>query len=158
MSIVVFTSEWPKRTWTSFKLAPASIGMFPNSYIEGVNLLINEVINLYVDDLRDCPKGYTIARNVEEAIYYIENYKVHILSLDHDLGVNKEGILLPTGYDLVKYICEKNLKVDKIYIHTDNGVGRENMFQTLKAAQRRGFIDKDIEIYHYSITTNKYSG
>lgn len=95
---------------------------------------------------------------MEEAIYYIENYKVHILSLDHDLGEDREGTLLPTGYDLVKYICENGLRADKIYLHTDNGVGRENMYQTLKAAQRRGFIDQDIEIYHYSITPNKYSG
>lgn len=58
----------------------------------------------------------------------------------------------------MKHICEKGLRADKIYIHTDNGVGRENMFQTLKAAQRRGFIDADIEIYHYSITENKYFG
>ncbi|KGR75221.1 cyclic-phosphate processing receiver domain-containing protein [Ureibacillus sinduriensis] len=120
--------------------------------------MTSKVINLYVDDLRDCPLGYTIARNMEEAIYYIENYNVHILSLDHDLGEDNKGTLLPTGYDLVKYICEKGLRANKIYLHTDNGVGRENMYQTLKAAQRRGFIDQDIEIYHYSITSNKYSG
>jgi hypothetical protein len=120
--------------------------------------LENKTLNLYVDDLRDCPDGYTIARNIDEAIYYIENFKIQILSLDHDLGEDSEGNLLPTGYDLVKYICEKGLRADNIYIHTDNGVGRENMFHTLKAAQRRGFIDSDIEIYHYSITQNKYSG
>lgn len=116
------------------------------------------IINLYVDDLRDCPNGYTIARNMEEAIDYLKNYKIHILSLDHDLGEDSDGNLLPTGYDLVKYICENGLRADKIYLHTDNGVGRENMFHTLKAAQKRGFIDEDIEIYHYSITPNKYSG
>lgn len=120
--------------------------------------MINELINLYVDDLRDCPKGFTIARNFEEAVQFIENYNIHILSLDHDLGEDQNGNLLPNGYDLVKYFCEKGLRADKIYIHTDNGVGRENMFHTLKAAQRRGFIDKNIEIYHYSITKNKYSG
>lgn len=120
--------------------------------------MTSNIINLYVDDLRDCPNGYTIARNIKEAIQYLENYKVHILSLDHDLGEDNDGNLLPTGYDLVKYICEKRLRADKIYLHTDNGVGRDNMFHTLKAAQRRGFIDSDIEIYHYSITPNKYSG
>ncbi|WP_367576353.1 hypothetical protein [Bacillus sp. FJAT-29814] len=57
----------------------------------------------------------------------------------------------------MKYICEKGLRADKIYLHTDNVVGRKNMFQTLKAAQRRGFIENDKEIYHYSITPNKYS-
>lgn len=118
---------------------------------------MNKEINLYVDDLRDCPEGFVLARNVEEAIYYLENYKVHILSLDHDLGEDKGGNLLPTGYDLVKIICEKGYHANKIYLHTDNGVGRENMFHTLKGAKRRGFIDQDIEIFHYSITQNKYS-
>lgn len=66
---------------------------------------MKEKINLYVDDVRDCPASFTIARNV----------------------------------------------------HTDNGVGRENMYHTLKGAQRRGFINKDIQIFHYSITQNKYS-
>ncbi|GEL07084.1 cyclic-phosphate processing receiver domain-containing protein [Salisediminibacterium halotolerans] len=119
--------------------------------------IIESKINLYVDDLRDCPKGFVIARNTQEAIYYLENYKVGILSLDHDLGEDDEGNLLPTGYDLVKIFCEKGYRAEQIYLHTDNGVGRENMFQTLKGAQRRGFIDQDIEIYHYSVTVNKYS-
>jgi len=115
-------------------------------------------INLYVDDLRDCPEGFVVARNVEEAIYYLENFTVNILSLDHDLGADQDGNLLPTGYDLVKIFCEKGYRTNKIYLHTDNVVGRENMYHTLKGAQRRGFIDQDIEIYHYSITVNKYSG
>lgn len=96
-------------------------------------------------------------KNVQEAIYLLENHKVNILSLDHDLGENLHGDQLPTGYDLVKYICDKGLRANKIYIHTDNPVGRENMYQTLHAAKRRGFIDSDIEIYHYSITENKYT-
>lgn len=121
-------------------------------------ILGTQKINLYVDDLRDCPTGFTIARNIEEAIYYLENYKVHILSLDHDLGEDINGVLLPTGYDLVKHMCQNGLYADKIYLHTDNGVGRENMYQTLKASQRRGFISDEIEIYHYPITKNTYSG
>lgn len=115
------------------------------------------MINLYVDDLRDCPEGYEIARTFEEALNYLRTNEINILSLDHDLGVDESGNLLPTGYDLVKAICEEGLKANKIYLHTDNPVGRENMHQTLIAAQRRGFIDSTIEIYHYSITQNKYS-
>lgn len=115
-------------------------------------------INLYVDDLRDCPAGFTIARNVDEAIYYLENFYVDILSLDHDLGEDEDGNLQLTGYDLVKIFCEKGYHANRIYIHTDNGAGRENMFHTLKGAQRRGFIGEEIEIFHYSITPNRYSG
>lgn len=116
------------------------------------------MINVYLDDLRDCPEGYILASDYEQAIYLLANNDVNILSLDHDLGEDGQGKLLPTGYDLVKYICENGLRANKIYLHTDNGVGRDNVFHTLKGAQRRGFIDSDIEIYHYSITVNKYSG
>lgn len=119
---------------------------------------MKEIINLYLDDLRDCPEGFTVARNMEQAIHYLENYEVNVLSLDHDLGEDESGNLLPTGYDLVKYMCENGLKANKIYMHTDNSVGRENMYQTLLGAQRRGFIDGDIEIYHYPITKNVYTG
>ncbi|MDV2686483.1 cyclic-phosphate processing receiver domain-containing protein [Alkalihalophilus lindianensis] len=115
-------------------------------------------INLYVDDLRDCPEGFFIARNINQALNYFDNYSINILSLDHDLGADAEGNLLPTGYDFVKIFCEQGLRANKIYLHTDNGVGRENMFHTLKGAQKRGFIDDDIKIFHYSITKNKYSG
>ena len=108
-------------------------------------------INLYVDDLRNCPNGFVIARNVEQAINYMEKYTINILSLDHDLGVDKNENLRKSGYYLVKYICENGLRANKIYIHTDNVVGRENMYETLIGAQRRGFIDSDIEIYNYPI-------
>lgn len=114
-------------------------------------------MNVYVDDLRDCPEGFTIARTFEEAVTLLQQHEVDILSLDHDLGEDAEGNLLPTGYDLVKYFCEHGLRANKIYLHTDNPVGRENMYETLKGAKRRGFIDQDIEIYHYSITSNRYS-
>ena len=114
-------------------------------------------INLYLDDLRDCPEGFVLVKNIEEAKYYLENYQVGILSLDHDLGADNQGNLLPTGYDLVKYMCENGLKADKIYIHTDNLVGRDNMYQTLLGAKRRGFIDDAILIYNYPLTPNKYT-
>ena len=108
-------------------------------------------INLYVDDLRKCPNGFVLAKSVKEAISYLENYKVEILSLDHDLGCDENNVIQSTGYDLVKYICENGLRVEKIYIHTDNSVGRDNMYYTLLGAQKRGFISEDIKIYNYSI-------
>lgn len=116
------------------------------------------MINVYLDDLRDCPKGYEIARNVERAKKLFQDREVNILSLDHDLGEDLEGNLLETGYDFVKYFCEKGMYCSKIYIHTDNVVGRSNMYETLKGAQRRGFISNEIEIYHYSINQDKYTG
>ncbi|GMK37166.1 hypothetical protein PCCS19_02190 [Paenibacillus sp. CCS19] len=119
---------------------------------------MTNIINLYVDDLRDCPDGFELARTYGEAIHLLETHDVDILTLDHDLGEDENGVELPNGYDLVKYFCENGLRANKIYLHTDNPVGRRNMYETLLAAQRRGFIAEDIEIYHYPITVNKYSG
>ena len=105
-------------------------------------------INLYLDDLRPCPPGFVLAKTMEDVIKLLEQYDIGIMSLDHDLG-NVNGVNLPTGYDFVKYICENGITCDRIYIHTDNGPGRQNMYQTLLGAQRRGFISDIIEIYIY---------
>ena len=115
-------------------------------------------INVYLDDLRVGPDGFVIARTYEDAIKLLESNKIGVLSLDHDLGEDSNGNLLKTGYDLVKYICENNCDIEKIYIHTDNAVGRTNMFETLKGAMRRGFINSDIKLYHYPLVPNRYDG
>jgi len=119
---------------------------------------VNIIVNLYLDDLRDCPVGFIVARTFEDAINVFQKHTVDVLSLDHDLGEDEHGNELKNGYEFVKYFCENGLRANKIYLHTDNPVGRKNMYETLMAAQRRGFIDEDIEIYHYPITPNKYSG
>lgn len=128
--------------------------------IESINLLKQYGwVNLYLEDLRDIPDGFVGAKNIETAIDIIKNYKVHILSLDHDLGMDEEGILRKTGYDLVKYLCSNGIRpANRIYLHTDNVVGRDNMNETLLAARRRGIIDKDIEVYPYPFIKNRYSG
>lgn len=113
-------------------------------------------INIYLDDLRVCPEGFVITRTYEDAIELLKNNKVGILSLDHDLGEDENGNLLKTGYDLVKYICENDCDIEKIYIHTDNVVGRTNMLETLKGAIRRGFISRNIELYRYPLVPNRY--
>lgn len=105
-------------------------------------------VNLFLDDLRECPENFMLAKNVDEAIKIVKENKIGIMSLDHDLG-NIDGEILPTGYDFVKYLCENNIQCDVIFIHTDNSVGRENMYHTLLGAQRRGFISKNIKIYRY---------
>ena len=121
------------------------------------------MIRVYLDDVRDIPvsKGFTGARNVEKAMELLKNNKVEILSLDHDLGEDIRGNELLTGYDLVLWICnyyeEYNLYIEKIYIHSDNPVGREKMLETLKGAQRRGFIHSDMKLYHYPYTENRLS-
>lgn len=95
--------------------------------------LIKTKWKLYLDDIRS-PKesGYTIARNIEEAKKLIseKGFPSH-MSLDHDLGENKNGKPLPTGHDFVKWITkeylDKELPEFTYQIHSANPVGADNM-------------------------------
>ena len=85
-------------------------------------------MKLYVDDCRDAPMGWTIAKTFEEAMKYIASGKVTHLSLDHDLG--DEGT--ETGYDVLKMIERAMIQVgftppEVIKIHTANPAGYRNM-------------------------------
>lgn len=113
-------------------------------------------MNVYVDDLRIIPSGFRGARDYDEAIRLIENYKVDIdiLSLDHDIMSYDDNGKEKTGYDICLYLCENGISPNKIYVHTDNAVGRDNMVSVLEGAKRRGFIKS--EIYRYGIVPNKY--
>lgn len=106
------------------------------------------LINLYLDDIRPCPENFVPAKNIEEAKEIMKTHKVAIFSLDHDLGQDEEGNILPTGYDFVKYLCETDLETCKaIFLHTDNPVGKENMRQYLRNAKKHGVIPEGIEVY-----------
>ena len=115
---------------------------------------MSDEINLYVDDIRRCPNDFVVARNYDEAIELLNNKKINILSLDHDLGIDEHGVE-KNGYDIVKYICERGISPKKIYIHTDNVVGRDNMYHTLIGARSRGFIKSGTEIYRHGYVENR---
>jgi len=95
------------------------------------------MINVFMDDLRDCPDGFILVKTVSQLIYKLDELKeldqeVNTLSLDHDLGENE-----PTGYDFVKYLVElgnydPSVYPKQIFLHTANGVGRDNMFKLLE--------------------------
>jgi len=88
------------------------------------------MINLYLDDLRQCPEYFTLAKNALECRLSLLANDVNILSLDHDLSETE------TGYDLCKWLVEAgqynhSIYPKQIYLHTANGVGRDNMFKLL---------------------------
>lgn len=118
---------------------------------------MNKRINVYLDDLRDCPDNFVLVKTIEELKKLVEAHQIAALSLDHDLGLDANGQLLATGYDFVKWFCEHGHFAEKIYLHTDNTVGRDNMFAVLKASQKRGFISNDIEVHPYPLVPNRYS-
>jgi hypothetical protein len=93
-------------------------------------------MKIYLDDLRSCPEGFVPAKNYEECINLLLTNEVTIISLDHDLGQGK------TGYDVAKFMVENNIFPEKIYIHSANPVGVDNIYQLLNH-----YAPSEIEIY-----------
>lgn len=83
-------------------------------------------MNVYLDDLRTCPEGFVPARNYDECILLLQEAKIRVLSLDHDLDWGE-----PTGYDVVRYMVEHQLYADEIYIHSSSIHGKMKMYQLL---------------------------
>lgn len=100
--------------------------------------------NVYID------KEWVIVRNHEDFVKTIEKRGLpSIISFDHDLGyehypkskvdmykeIDYSNFKEKTGYDsakwLVNYLIDNNLELPKIYIHTQNPVGRENIKKLL---------------------------
>jgi len=44
------------------------------------------------------------------------------------------------------------VKAEMIYLHSDNPVGRENMYQTILNAKKHGIISDEIKIYNKAIS------
>lgn len=91
---------------------------------------------LYLDDVRDTPKGWDRVRTAQECVDLLATQKYDYISLDHDLGEEQ-----PTGYDVLKWLEEavagnKEFKIPTIFIHTDNPVGRQNMVRALQSIWR----------------------
>lgn len=99
-------------------------------------------ILLYVDDLRTPPNilkqnyNIIICRNYKETIYELNKRRCKVIDLDYDLGEEK------TGYDICKFILENHIPLNKVYIHTSNPVGRNNMIQLLQR-----YYNIPLEIY-----------
>jgi hypothetical protein len=83
-------------------------------------------IHIYLDDMRPCPRGFVLARNVEEFMLLLENSEVGVVSLDHDLGWNE-----PNGLEAVRRMVEQGLYPQEIYLHSSNPVGRSSMYQLI---------------------------
>ena len=86
-------------------------------------------MKIWVDDLREVPKGYIGTKSVNETISLIEKLEkegeqIDLLDLDHDLGdyVSQGG----DAIKILDYLAERGTFYP-ILIHTANPVGRANM-------------------------------
>lgn len=96
---------------------------------------------LYIDDLRTpVDATFIIARTVVDAQNLIGTCGVPIfISFDHDLGIDDNGNLLPTGYDFVKWLVEMDMEGVIILpdsfdfkVHSQNPVGAKNIREYLQ--------------------------
>jgi hypothetical protein len=113
------------------------------------------MIDLYVDDVRVCPDGWCIARDIRAAKEWLKTGVVEHLSLDHDMGACPDCVaarkdcgdmLTPEttfwnwcpheedGTALVHWMIENDIWPKyKPVVHSANPVG---------AARMRGMIDR----------------
>ena len=95
-------------------------------------------VKLWLDDERPAPAGWTACRWPSEVIAWLQTdpQRVHVVSLDHDLGDDARG----TGYDVLTLIEEmvatQGFAPPLILIHTANPAARERMRRACEAIQR----------------------
>lgn len=83
-------------------------------------------LKIWLDDLREAPKGYKWCHSVNEAIALIKENKdnIELIDLDHDLGdFTKDG---GDAICLMDYLVENELLYE-LKFHTANPVGLANM-------------------------------
>jgi len=94
-------------------------------------------MKIWLDDIRKPPdESWTWVSTAEKAWALILKEEIESISFDHDLG---DGKL--TGYDLAKTIEEYSYiggieKKISWNVHSANPVGRKNIEQAMKSAER----------------------
>lgn len=89
-------------------------------------------MNVWLDDVREAPKGWIRAYTSKHAIALLETGTVKAISLDHDLGDDVAG----TGYSVLLWIEElasAGMQPPLIMIHTANPAARTRMYQAVEA-------------------------
>jgi hypothetical protein len=82
-----------------------------------------------------------LARSYDEAVKYVQKFGIpNFISFDHDLGIDENNNLLPSGYDFAKWLVEsdmdknQNIPYDfKYFVHSANPVGKENIQRYLNS-------------------------
>jgi len=98
-------------------------------------------IRLYVDDIRRCPDGWTLARTNTQAIQFLHSQNVMEISIDHDICFyHRQGRIIatvdetfrPVAYYIAAMMPEVRPK--KITLHSANPHGAQAMKMILNDA------------------------
>ncbi len=90
-------------------------------------------MNVFLDDVRDTPNGWTRCYWPDEVIALLQKKRVDTLSLDHDLGDDARG----TGMTVINWIEEQVYANEKfmppfINVHSDNAPRRIEMCRVIE--------------------------
>ena len=96
------------------------------------------MINVYLDDVRPCPRGFAVARSAEECLLLLSEGEVDLLSLDFELGYNQ-----PNGLAVVHGIIAGGLYPREVYVHSSSLMGRAQMVRALRDANPPGVVIHD---------------
>jgi hypothetical protein len=93
--------------------------------------MFGQSLKLFVDDMRQCPEGWTPAKTVTEAIRILATQEVEEVSLDHDIAtpyrmhLSTPSFSDETFFPVAYYIATMEFK-PRVRIHTANFTrGRE---------------------------------
>ncbi|MED1204653.1 cyclic-phosphate processing receiver domain-containing protein [Heyndrickxia acidicola] len=98
-------------------------------------------INVFLDDIRSCPQGHILVKDIDACAELLTNFSVHHLSLDYDLVDQQKN-----GMTLVRWIVEQKLFPDRITIHSANSIGGKAMYIFLKEAQEKLLMPRFIKV------------
>ena len=95
---------------------------------------------LAIDDLRNFADRYITVRTFDEAKAILPTMVWEEVIFDHDLGDSEPN---HTGYDLLTWMLEQNIRPKTVFLVTSNPIGRERMGAALIHAgyyQRTPFV------------------
>ncbi|QSF42625.1 cyclic-phosphate processing receiver domain-containing protein [Paenibacillus tianjinensis] len=106
------------------------------------------MINIFMDDCRKLPRGFTLARTTEECLLLLRECEVNILSLDYDMGPDDYS-----GDEVCRRMVLEGLFPRQIYLHTSSSWGRKEMYELLYTARPVG-----TELYNGPISVEVLAG
>ena len=111
---------------------------------------MKEPIKVYLDDVRDTPDGWTCTYTVEQTIELLKTGNVVELSLDHDLGQDKDGNDLADGYDVLVWL-EREVATNGfvppsvIHIHSANSAAWPRMKSAIQQIERMHHMNTRVQ-------------
>jgi len=91
-------------------------------------------MKLFLDDIREAPPEYTVARSTVEAIAIVQHHWPIFMSLDHDLG--GEDTTMVFLKRLVNEVWDGQKPIPDYIVHSANPVGKLNIVSFMESWKR----------------------